>query len=139
MTIYATIMRGYYKTLKTDIFINHEFRKLKSSIYWLVLILVTVRETGKKKHYLNSKIFLEIMKPKIVLMFLVFLCLKFCDGQTLMSGKFFKKMTFVKYWTNKTYKSISNPVKNSIECVAICLVNICYYKRVDHKTYALNF
>jgi hypothetical protein len=64
MTIYATIMRGYYKTLKTDIFINHEFRKLKSSIYWLVLILVTVRETGKKKHYLNSKFFFRNNEAK---------------------------------------------------------------------------
>ena len=62
------------------------------------------------------------IKISIVLMYAVFM-LQSCNAENIISQKFFKKMMFTAAsWPRLVYKTVSNEVKTTMECVAQCQV-----------------
>ena len=62
------------------------------------------------------------IKISIVIMYAVFM-LQSCNGENIISQKFFKKMMFTAAsWPRLVYKTVSNEVKTTMECVAQCQV-----------------
>ena len=62
------------------------------------------------------------IKISIVIMYAVFM-LQSCNGENIISQKFFKKMMFsAASWPRLVYKTVSNEVKTTMECAAQCQV-----------------